>query len=121
MPPPDPFQLVRSWLTDRGLPPCPDYNLEDSDSSSSSACEVSQRPRIDGHPALLLYLVNELHFHLEIAKKSTFAKSILKKLEESGSRWKMLRSGQRTQFSGIETQEPNVDSSFKPFTLVAPI
>ncbi|KAM0229355.1 hypothetical protein ACHAP5_011674 [Fusarium lateritium] len=121
MPPTDPCQLVRSWLTDRGLPPCPDYNLEDSDSSSSSACEISQRPKIDGNPALLLYLVNELHFHLEIAKKGTFAKSIIEKLEESGSRWKMLRSGQRTEFTGIKTQEPNVDSSFKPLTLVASI
>ncbi|SPJ72661.1 uncharacterized protein FTOL_02390 [Fusarium torulosum] len=101
MPPPDPCQLVRAWLRDCGSPPCPDYKLDDSDSSSSSASQILQRPGTDEYPALLLYLVNELHIHLEIAKKGTFAKSILEKLEKSNSRWKTLRSGQRTEFSDL--------------------
>jgi hypothetical protein len=101
MPPPDPCQLVKSWLTDRGLPPCPDCNLDDSDSSSSSASLILRPPRIGEYPALLLYLVNELHIHLEIAKKGTFAKPILEKLEKSNSRWKTLRSGQRTEFPDL--------------------
>jgi hypothetical protein len=101
MPPPDPFQLVKSWLTDRGSPHCPDYNLDDSDDSSSSGLQISRRPRIGQHPALLLYLVNELHIHLEIAKKGTLAKSILEKLEKSNSRWKTLALGQSTEFSNL--------------------
>jgi hypothetical protein len=117
MPPPDHCQLVKSWLTDRGLPPCPDYKLDDSDSSSSSDSRVFQRPGTDEYPSLLLYLVNELHFHLEIAKKGTFAESIHEKLEKSNSRWKTLQSGQRTEFSDsnahniLPTPQPSVPSA----------
>lgn len=121
MPPLDLYQLVTSWLKGRGLPPCPDYNLDESNSLSSPISETSQRPVIDEYPALLLYLVNELHFHLEIGKKGTFANFIPHELEKNRSRWETLQSGQRTGFTGVETQRSDVDTSSRPQMLVIPI
>lgn len=95
----DPCQLVKSWLMERGLPLCPDYNLGDSDSSSSLASRIIRRPGIDEYPALLLYVVNELDFHLQIVKNSSYAHLILDELEKSKARWDALQSGQRTEFS----------------------
>jgi Cdc6-like AAA superfamily ATPase len=115
--PVDPCQLVKSWLTDRGLPPCPDYNLDDSDSSSSPASRTSRRPGIDEYPALLLYVVNELNFHLKIAKKSTFAQLILEELEGSKARWDAIQSGQRTDFFNLNTH--NTSPALPP--LVHPV
>ncbi|CAJ0555330.1 Ff.00g053950.m01.CDS01 [Fusarium sp. VM40] len=100
--PTDPCQLVKSWLKDRGLPACPNYNLDESDSSISSAPEMLQRPRIDEYPALLLYIVNELNFHLQIAKKSTNADRTFATFEKSKTRWDALQLGQRTEFSNID-------------------
>ncbi|KAH6970161.1 hypothetical protein DER45DRAFT_582338 [Fusarium avenaceum] len=80
-----------------------------------------ERPVIDEYPALLLYLVNELHFHLEIGKKGTFANFIPHELEKNRSRWETLQSGQRTGFTGVETQRSDVDTSSRPQMLVIPI
>lgn len=119
--PPDPYQLVMSWLTGRGLPPYTNYDLDESNCSIYFASEASQRPGIDEYPALLLYLVNELHFHLKIGKKGTFADFITHELEKSRSRWEALRSGQRTGFTGAETREPDVSTSSNSEMLVTPI
>lgn len=121
MPSPDFHQLVTSWLKGRDLPLCPDYNLDELSSISSVASSTSQRPGIDEYPALLLYLVNELHFHLEIGKKGTFANFIPHELEKNRSRWETLQSGQRTGFTGVETQESDVDTSSRPQMLVISI
>ncbi|KAI6756124.1 hypothetical protein HG530_011860 [Fusarium avenaceum] len=120
MPSPGLHQLVTSWLKGRGLPPCPDYNLDEFSSISSVASETSQRPGIDEYPALLLYLVNELHYHLEIGKKGTFANFIPHELEKSRSRWETLQSGQRTGFTGVEPQGSDVDTSSRPHMMRGP-